>query len=160
MRHLREPLGGLPFDGFLALCGDAFFDDLVKHKEVYETYLNYSAAASLRNSVLNTNNGSASSGAWAEIELYGIRWVNYRGSAALGITIPTDEARVVPLGVPGLFRSVYAPADYIETVNTMGLEMYAKMFRMDNDKGMKTEHQQNVVHYCTRPRLIRTLTRT
>jgi hypothetical protein len=29
--------------------------------------------------------------------------------------------------VPGLFRTYYAPADYIETVNTIGQRLYVKL---------------------------------
>ncbi len=125
---------------------------------MYDTYLNYTAAASLRQGILGMNNQSANSGVWASIELFNITWVNYRGIT--GVTIPTDEVRFVPLGVPGLFRTVYAPADYIETVNTMGLEMYVKTMRMQNDKGEAVEYQCNVLHYVTRPAVLMRGTRT
>ena len=41
-------LDGLAFTGVEAIVGDAFFDALIKHPEVRQTYLNYVAAAELR----------------------------------------------------------------------------------------------------------------
>jgi hypothetical protein len=53
--------------------------------------------------------------------------------------------------VPDLFKTVYAPADYIETVNTMGKPRYAKQYAMPNDKGIHMDTQMNALNWCTRP---------
>jgi hypothetical protein len=49
---------------------------------------------------------------------------------------------------------VYAPADYIETVNTVGIPRYSKQFRMPNDKGINLEMQTNALSYCIRPTVL------
>jgi hypothetical protein len=72
------------------------------------------------------------------------------GTAFIG----TDECQIFPLGVPGLFKSVRSPADYIETVNTMGERLYAKQYRMANDKGVHLDSQTNSLHYCSRPKAL------
>ena len=59
-----------------------------------------------------------------------------------------------PLGVPNLFRTVYAPADYVETVNTLGLPRYAKQWMSQNGKRIEMESQSNALSYCTRPRVL------
>ena len=41
-------LDGVPFNGVYALCGDNFFDSLLAHVEVRNTFLNNPAAAQLR----------------------------------------------------------------------------------------------------------------
>jgi hypothetical protein len=151
-RAMGNSLGGLPFSGVLALVGNGFWDKLIQHKEVYDTYQGYAAAATLRQAAIDPSNQSVQSGVWGSFPLFDITWANYRGGLDVGIA--DDEVKFVPLGVPGLFRSVYAPADYIETVNTMGLELYVKQFRMQNDKGVSLEYQNNVIHYCTRPRVL------
>lgn len=151
-RAIGTSLGGLPFSGVLAICGNDFWDALVKHKDVRETYQGYNAAATLRNAVIDPNNQSVQTGMWGMFPLFDITWVNYRGG--LNVGIEANEVKFVPMGVPGLFRSVFAPADYIETVNTPGLELYIKQFRMQNDKGISLEYQNNVIHYCTRPRVL------
>lgn len=152
VRLLGTSLGGLPCSGVMALCGDDFFDALTEHKEVRDTYKGYADAATLRQAVVGANNDSAQSGVWAQFPLFNINWVNYRGAEK--VSVEPDKVKFVPLGVPGLFRTVYAPADYIETVNTMGQRMYAKQWLMPNDKGVNLEFQTNALHYCTRPRAL------
>jgi hypothetical protein len=56
--------------------------------------------------------------------------------------------------VPGLFRTAYAPADYVETVNTLGRQMYAKQYEMANGKGIHIDTQMNALNYCTRPKAL------
>lgn len=148
IRQMAGILDGLPYTGIMALCGDAFFDDLIAHQEVRETYKGYADAASLRNAYINAGN----SGIYGSFEFGGITWMNYRGGQNVGID--TDKCHLVPSGVPGLFRTVYAPADYIETVNTPGQRLYGKQWEMQNGKGVNLEFQMNALHYCTRPRVL------
>lgn len=147
-RQIATTLGGLPFRGIHALCGDAFFDDLIKHKEVRETYKGYAEAAVLRGAY----GGNGAQGSWATFEFGGITWENYRGGGS--IAIDTDKCHIFPLGVPQLFKTIYAPADYIETVNRPGQRLYAKQWEMPNGKGVNLEVQMNALHYCTRPRVL------
>lgn len=147
-RAMAATLDGLPFSGIHALCGDAFFDDLIANKEVRETYKNQIEASTLRTAYINTGQ----SGSWGVFEFGGVTWENYRGGTSTAVN--TDKVHFVPLGVPGLFRTLYAPADYMETVNTMGQRLYAKQWDMPNGKGVNLEFQSNVLHYCTRPRVL------
>jgi hypothetical protein len=48
IRQMASILDGIPFTNVMAICGDTFFDDLIAHKEVRETYKGYADAASLR----------------------------------------------------------------------------------------------------------------
>lgn len=156
-RQTAESLDGLPFTGIIALCGDAFFQDIVEHKEVYDIFLQTEGVKTLQKTTVNAP-ASRTAGIWGEIEFANIRFINYRGGLSVGID--TNKCYFVPQGVPGLFRSVYAPADYIETVNTMGQRMYAKQWEMPNGKGVNLEYQMNVIHYCNRPRVLRSARRT
>ncbi|MDK2124490.1 major capsid protein [Chitinimonas sp. DQS-5] len=65
-----------------------------------------------------------------------------------------DEAYAIPEGVSGLFITRFAPADYLETVNTLGLPYYAKIWPLANDKGLSLEAQSNPPNLCTRPRAV------
>lgn len=156
-RAMAATLDGLPFTGITALCGDTFFKDLVKHKEVYDLYLNWQGAQTLQLATVNAT-ASAAASMWGEIVFSNIRFINYRGGQ--NVSVDTDKAYFVPTGVPNLFRTIYAPADYIETVNTMGQRMYAKQWEMENGKGVNLEFQTNVLHYCTRPRVLMRARRT
>jgi hypothetical protein len=65
--------------------------------------------------------------------------------------IETNMAYLSALGVPHLFQTIFAPADYIETVNTMGKARYVKQYTMQNDKGIHMDTQMNALNICTRP---------
>jgi hypothetical protein len=81
--------------------------------------------------------------AYQTLNFGGITFENYRGSVGTTSSRWTDKAHFFPFGVPGLWRTAYAPADYVETVNTIGLPRYAKIYPMDNGKGVSMEVQTN-----------------
>ncbi len=144
-RLIARALGGMSYSGIGAICGDAFWDDLIAHPEVRATFLNQAAASELRTGA-----------AFGSFNFGGINWTNYRGgTSSTGDEgtrfVGTDKAHLYPMGVPGLFKCVYAPADYIETVNTQGQRLYVKQYEMPNGKGIHMEVQTNALHYCTRP---------
>jgi len=134
------------YDAIHALVGSDFWIELIEHKAVKETYLNTIQASELRGDP-----------AVDQFEFGGIVWHRYRtgrkAKAANGNApfIAADKARFFFTGVPDLFVTRYAPADYIETVNTDGLPRYAKIIPMKNDKGVELEVQMNAVNLCTRP---------
>lgn len=141
VRTVAAALGAIPFTGVHAFCSDAFWDDLIANGEVRASYLQQQEASQLREGV-----------AYQQLRFGGITFENYRG-AVTGTTqfVLTDKAHFFPVGTPGLWRTVYAPADYIETVNTIGLPRYAKQYPMPNDKGVMLEVQSNPLSYCVRP---------
>jgi Phage major capsid protein E len=148
IRQVGNLLDGLEFKYLHAFCGDAFFDALIAHKEVVASYTATDEARELRRSYVE--NGASFGHFW-----FGdIMWENYRGTVAGNPMVATDSVHIFPVGVPGLFRSVRAPADYEETVNTMGKRLYLKQIPMPNGKGRELESQQNALHYCTRPKVL------
>lgn len=150
-RSMAQSLDGLPFDGIEFICGDAFFDDLIASAEVRAAYEGHSGAMQLLDAYIA---GSGQNDTFGEVNFGGIRFINYRGYFSGSPAIATDKAHGYPTGVPMLFQTVYGPADYIETVNSMGQRLYAKQWRMENDKGVNLEFQTNALHYCTRPRVL------
>lgn len=148
LRQMSRNLGGVPFTGLYALCGDNFFDALIKNPEVRATFLNNPAAAQLRAAYIQ--NGMS----YGTFDFGGITWENYRGYVGGTEFIDTDECHIFPTGVPNLFRTYMAPADYIETVNTNGQRMYAKQYAMENDKGVHFDVQMNPLNICTRPKAL------
>lgn len=146
LRQVATNLDGVPVSGLRAICGDAFFDDLIAHTEVRATYLNQVQAAELRGGYVNAGMS------YGSFEFGGIVWENYRGSVGGTTFVNTDKCHIYPVGVPGLFRTVYAPADYVETVNTLGRDMYVKQYEMPNGKGIHLDTQMNALNYCTRPK--------
>lgn len=145
IRTMGNNLDGQGFSGVEAVCGDAFFDALIMCAEVRQTYLNMQDAAELRGAYISGGQ------TWGSFAFGGILWTNYRGYAQGNPMIETDAAYFYPTGVPNLFPSIFAPADYIETVNTMGLPRYVKQYPMPNDKGIHMDTQMNALNFCSRP---------
>ncbi|MCK9468486.1 MAG: major capsid protein [Porticoccaceae bacterium] len=143
VRSIAAALGGIPYQRVYAFAGDNFWDAMIATKEVRETYLNQAEASQLR--------GNA---AFETLDYGGITFENYRGGVGGTPFIDPDEVHFFPIGVPGLWRTVYAPADYEETVNTNGLPRYAKQYAMPNGKGRHLESQSNALNYCTRPNVL------
>lgn len=148
IRKIADKLGGIPFSGVHAFCGDEFFDALIKNTEVRESYLNWQAAQELRTSYVSAGQS------YGAFPFGGIMWENYRGKVGGTGFIEGSKCHIFPVGVPGLFKTVYAPADYEETVNTMGQRLYARQYPMQNGKGRHLDTQMNALHYCTRPQVL------
>lgn len=142
-RIIANAMEGMPYSGIYAFCGDEFFDAFIAHPEVRASYLNQTEASQLRSSLT-----------YGAFQFGDITWENYRGGVGGTPFIATDECRLFPVGTPGFWRTVFAPADYIDTVNTPGLPRYAKQWRMANDKGIHLELQSNVINYPIRPRAL------
>lgn len=149
-RSIRDVLGGVKFTGIHAFCGDDFFDNLLRYKEVRDTFKGWSEAQILRDSYAGDNR-SDSHGIF---KFGGIVFENYCGAAGAQTSINTNEVHIFPTGVPGFFRTAYAPADYVETVNTIGQRLYSKQYEMPNDKGVHLDTQMNALQYCTRPKAL------
>lgn len=137
LRKVEDKLGGQMASSFRGLCSQEFFDALIGHPAVIAKYPQGFPA--FRE---DSRRG---------IEFGGIFWEEYRGQIGATRFIPANKAYVVPEGVPDLFVTYYAPAPYMDTVNTEGLPFYAKQERMDFDKGLDIETQSNPLHLCTRP---------
>lgn len=140
LEKIETALDGVPFNRVRVLCSSGFWKALIEDKDAKETYLNTMMASSLRNDPR------------LAFDWNGFTWEYYRGTAAVKIT--DDYAYAVPEGVPGLFVTRYGPANYMETVNTIGLPYYVKAERIEMDKGMKLESQSNPLNICTRPAAI------
>ena len=146
IRAMKKALGMVPFASVHSFVGDTFFDQLLGHPEVRETYKGWSEAQILRESYVGKNRSSN-----PMFEFGGIVWENYGEIDGEGVGIAATKARFFPVGVPNLFKTYRAPADYVETVNTLGERLYAKQWPMPNDKGINGELQMNALQLCTRP---------
>lgn len=142
VRTTQKNLGAMPMTGIMGLCGDNFWDRLITHSEIRDTF-KYQEGAALR-----------AMGPWRQLNYGGITFENYRGYIGDTPYIDTDLCHFAPMGVPNFFRTVFAPADYMETVNTVGLPRYSKMIPMDNDKGVRLELQSNPLSYCRMPKAL------
>jgi len=135
--HVEDGLGGTPYSSIRALCGKNFWASLIEHDAVKDVYKYTADAAVLRGDPT------------LSFEFGGIIFERYRGTSA--VKFPDDEARAIPLGVPGFALTRYAPANYIETVNTTGRPRYAKAEPLPMDTGLSLVAQSNPLNLITRP---------
>jgi hypothetical protein len=146
-RLVEDKLGGTVSSGIRILASQEYMDALTGHPAVRDAWRLYQESAKLREDYR----------AGFEVSP-GVIVEEYRGQVGSTRFIPANKAYAVPEGVPDLFVTHYAPANYVETVNTDGLPFYMKTKMLDYDKGIEGEIQSNPLHICTRPNAIIELT--
>jgi hypothetical protein len=129
-----------------ALCSETFFAELMEHDSFVAAFERANEGAALRNDVSNG------------VEWQGITWEQYEDDINGTLIIPEGEARLFPVDKPKLFITRFAPANYNETVNTIGLPYYSKSEPKRMGKGVDIESQTNVINICTNPLAVRRLT--
>jgi hypothetical protein len=148
-RLILAQIGGYEMSMVGVLCSDEWFDELIQHASVKDTFKYFNEAARLRDNL-----------AYETFDFAGCRFVNYRGNVSSQAFITASEAIAFPMGTNGLFTEYYAPADYEETVNTPGQQFYAKSEPMKFNKGREIEAQSNPLMLCHRPQACYKLTMT
>lgn len=144
-RHIEQNLMGEISNGVGCYCGSTFFDGLTTHPLVKEAFANWQAAADRLGG--DNRNGFV---------FGGIRFEEYEGQAPDkdGTTrrfIGASDAHFFPLGTRNTFKTVLAPADFNETVNTLGKELYAKQEPRPFGKGIDIHTESNPLPMCFRP---------
>lgn len=142
-RKIAAALGGRSFTGVRVLCSQSFFDDLTGHTTVQKAFELYN-----QNSYARTDQSGVA------FEFAGVVFEEYAGGVGSTQFIADGLAYAYPLGVTGLFQTAYAPADYMETVNTEGLPYYAKQEPMAFNKGIALESQSNPINFCSLPEAV------
>lgn len=129
-----------------ALCSESYFAKLMDNEDFVKAFERAQEGAALRNDV---------SGG---VEWQGVTWEQYEDDINGKLIIPEGEARLFPTDKPKLFLTRFAPANYSETVNTIGLPYYSKSEPKRMGKGVDIESQSNVINICTNPLAVRRLT--
>lgn len=154
-RKSETALGGLVVGGYRALCSPEWFDALVVHATVKEAY-KYQQGAQLQNDL-------------RQGFLYGgVMFEEYRGSVTIPDSVGGGTATFIPANTAWLvpeadiFVTRFAPADYEETVNTLGLPRYAKQAPdpsgLNKYRTINTQH--NAISLCLRPEAVVKLTKS
>jgi hypothetical protein len=141
-RAVQKALGGLSYQRLHVLCSESYFDALIAHASVAKAWELYQ-----QNSFARDEQGMT-------FTMNGVTFEEYGGGVGTMDFIPAGEAYAFPIGVAGLFTTDFAPADYMETVNTTGLPYYAKQEMMKFNKGVEMESQSNPIVLCTRPEAV------
>lgn len=108
-----------------AICGDAFWFKLTGHPAIAKTYENYAAAAELREERI-----------WDSWYFAGVLWYHYRGTDdGSTIAVPSNKARVFPVGVPGMWQHVMGPMnESLPLLNQPGRRYYPFLEKDQSEK--------------------------
>lgn len=153
VRHIEDNLKGEVMTGVHCFVSAEFYDALVAHASVKEAFKYYQQRQNLSGDFRR------------RFEFGNIVFEEYRGTATDGDGnarrfIAANEAHAFPIGTIDTFKTHFAPADFNEAVNTLGMELYAKMQERKFGRGWDLHTQSNPLPICHRPEVLVKLTKT
>ena len=149
-RKAEAAMGGNPINRFEAVIGSSFYDMLTGHALVRKYFEDWLA----RKQDFGDNDYRKTGFTYAGITFY-------EASEVVGgrKLVDDDKGHVYPVG-PGIYKTYNAPADWMETVNTIGLPFYARMDPRQRGRGFDIEVQANPLTLCLFPEALVELTAT
>ena len=149
-RKAESAMGGNPINRFEAVIGSSFYDMLTGHALVRKSFEDWLA----RKQDFGDNDYRKTGFTYAGITFY-------EASEVVGgrKLVDDDKGHVYPVG-PGIYKTYNAPADWMETVNTIGLPFYARMDPRQRGRGFDIEVQANPLTLCLFPEALVELTAT
>ena len=148
LRDIETELKGETMTGVLALVSPGFFDKLIGHSKVEDAYKYFSStgAQPLREDTRR------------RFPFAGIVFEEYNATVTLstGATetyVPANEGIAFPLGTMDIFVTYGAPANLIETVNTVGLPTYARQIARPDGSAIDVKTEASILPVNKRPRL-------
>lgn len=147
-RTIEVALKGETMTSIYCLCSPEFYSALTTHPNVAKAFQYY-----------QINNQNLQGDYRSRFVYGGVVFEEYIGQATdagggIHKFITASEATFFPLGTQNTFRTWYAPADFNETVNTIGLPKYAKQQPRDFERGIDIHTQSNPLPMCARPELL------
>lgn len=138
-RLVEDELGGLPYSRIILECSPTFYDAFTTHVSVLDAFNFYQA---------NRKSSDMRDG----FDFGGLLFREYRGKVGATPFVEDQAAYPVIEGTPDLYLQNWAPAPYLETVNTMGMPFYSKMEALPMNKGYTVEMQSNPLIFTSKPR--------
>lgn len=152
----EDNLNGETMTGVHVFASPEWYAKFIGHAKVIETFKAYDGAQNpLRQDLRRGFN------------FHGITIEEHRGSASqlqedgTYLTrkfIAAGEAIAVPLGTTDTFSTYFAPADFMDTVNTLGDQVYVRQaVDLEFQRWVKIHSQSNPLPLVKRPRLVQRL---
>jgi hypothetical protein len=148
LRLVEEELKGETMTGAHALVSPEFFDKLIGHAKVEDAYKYYAStgAQPLREDTRR------------RFPFSGVVFEEYNATVTLSTggtekLVPAGEGMAFPLGTLDTFVTYGAPANLIETVNTMGLPIYARQLARPDGSAIEVKTEASILPVNKRPRL-------
>lgn len=148
LRLVEEELKGETMTGVHALVSPEFFDKLIGHAKVEDAYKYYAStgAQPLREDTRR------------RFPFSGVVFEEYNATVTLSTggtekLVPVGEGIAFPLGTLDTFVTYGAPANLIETVNTVGLPIYARQLARPDGSAIEVKTEASILPVNKRPRL-------
>lgn len=119
-----------------AFVGDDFWDDLWKHKDIRDAFINTPRAPEL-----------LEARSWTQFEFAGVEWEHWDDGEWTELSIGTDKARFFPVGAYDTFFEFLAPGEDWEEIGQPGKDLYS-IVSPDNRTNM---HEWTDVYVRTYP---------
>lgn len=146
VRPMRQKAAGAAYTGVRALCGTAFWDDLIAHPEVRRTYLNQQEAAQLRSGY----DGQ-------DFRFAGVTWEEYVGTDdGSTVAIGADKVAFFPEGTGnGVFEVFFSPGEQFGHIAQLGQPIYPLIVPdRDRDAWVDLEVYSYPLFICKRPEML------
>jgi len=152
-RHIEKNLLGEVMSSVSVLVSPEFFDALTSHDKVKEAYERWREGQALRDDMRDG------------FIFGGLTFKEYLGEASdmdgnVRRFIAANEGHAFPMGTQETFKTYFAPADFNETVNTLGRPIYVKQASRKFERGTDIHTQSNPLPMCHRPAVLVKLTNT
>ena len=136
--------GAATFQRIHGFAGKTWFERYIGHADVEKAFDRFQTGARLQDDPR-----------FQGFEFAGVTIEEYRGTVSGVDFVADSEAHFFPVGVPNLFKSHFAPADFMEAVNTVGLPRYAKQSPdPEFNRFVKLHTQSNPLSICVRPAVL------
>jgi hypothetical protein len=149
INQIEDNLKGDTMTGVTALVSPEFYSALVEHPKVQDAYKFHSEAAARLGQDMR-----------AGFPFGGITFVEYRATVSGNRLIAANQGHAFPVGTVDTFATYFAPADFNETVNTVGLPFYVKQWEREGGRGIVLHTQCNSLPLCHQPAVLVRLTNT
>lgn len=141
--QIQDNLKGDTMNGIRVLVSSEFYGKLINHAKVTDAY-KYHSEASVR---LGTDLRPG-------FTFGGLTFEEYRGVINGTRLIAANEGHAVPMGTMDTFATYYAPADFNEAANTIGLPIYVKTWDKEGGRGTVIHTQCNSLPLCHQPAVL------
>jgi len=153
--HIRKNLKGETMNGVSALCGPDWFEKLVNHASVKETWQAWEAASEARHPEREEIGGM-----WGRTFKFGnIFFREYDAEFPLQggsseSAVAADTCHFFPTGTRNTFRTHFAPANDIRYVNTRAQELYVSIEHLKHGEGIELKAESCPLPLWKRPALL------
>jgi hypothetical protein len=154
--YMEDNLMGETMTGVHVFASPEWYEKFIGHDSVEEVYRYYDG-----------NNNPLRQDVRRGFPFHGLTVEEYRGSASYlqedgtygsRKFVPAGEAIAFPIGTADVFSSYFAPGDFIDTVNQLGEEIYARQEPVNMNRAIKLHTQSNPLPLNKRPQLVVKLT--